>query len=139
MSKNEAPKRIRARSVSVRAPFLLDSLIPSPLTDRDEDLLRDLHPKTRGDCAEGPRPCPFVSCKHNLFLDVNPETGSIKLNFPDLEPGDMKHSCSLDEADQHGLTLEEVGDRLALTRERTRQIEIRALNRLARQVPRDDV
>ena len=42
-------------------------------------------PRTRADCVNGPRPCLFVSCKHNLYLDVNPETGSIKLNFPDKE------------------------------------------------------
>src|SRR5262249_28750008 len=42
-------------------------------------------PRTRAECAEGQRPCPWVSCKHHLYLDVNPETGSIKLNFPDLE------------------------------------------------------
>ena len=40
-------------------------------------------PQSRADCAGGQRPCPWVSCKHHLFLDVNPETGSIKLNFPD--------------------------------------------------------
>ena len=54
---------------------------------------------TRAECAEGPRPCPYVSCKHHLYLDVNPETGSIKLNFPDLEVDEMAETCSLDVAD----------------------------------------
>src|SRR5207248_4026222 len=35
-------------------------------------------PRVRGDCAEGPRPCPYVSCKYNLYVDVNPRTGSVK-------------------------------------------------------------
>src|SRR5262249_33319259 len=39
-------------------------------------------PRTRAECKTGPRPCLFVSCKHHLYLDVNPETGSVKLNFP---------------------------------------------------------
>src|SRR5690242_4638453 len=47
--------------------------------------IQKLKPKTRAECVNGPRPCLFVSCKYNLYLDVNPETGSIKLNFPDKE------------------------------------------------------
>jgi hypothetical protein len=34
-------------------------------------------PAARGECACAERPCPWVSCKHHLYLDVNPETGSI--------------------------------------------------------------
>jgi len=34
-------------------------------------------PKTRADCEGGHRPCPYVSCKYNLFVDVNPRTGSV--------------------------------------------------------------
>lgn len=138
MRRAEAQKRIRAKSVSVRAPLLLPSPTPA-LTLEDEDLLRSHRPQTRSDCAAGPRPCPFVSCKHHLYLDVNPETGSIKFNFPHLEPHELEHSCSLDEADKLGLTLEEVGDLMALTRERTRQIEIRALTHLGRTIPRKDL
>jgi hypothetical protein len=63
-------------------------------------------PKTRAECAEGPRPCPYVSCKHHLFIDVSPRTGAIKLNFPDLEPDELRQSCSLDVADRGGETLE---------------------------------
>ncbi len=88
-------------------------------------------PRTRGDCLPGgcneERPCPWVACKHHLYLDVNPETGSITLNFPWLEPWDMSASCAIDEAENGGLTLEEVGERMNLTRERARQIEVRGL------------
>ena len=34
-------------------------------------------PASRTECKDGARPCPFVSCKYHLFLDVNPSTGSI--------------------------------------------------------------
>lgn len=34
-------------------------------------------PRTRGDCEGGIRPCPYVSCKHNLFIDVVDEGGII--------------------------------------------------------------
>src|SRR5687768_1099494 len=64
-------------------------------TDPDEEeLLRTIdtqRPRTRAECVSGPRPCLFVSCKHNLYLDVNPETGSIKLNFPDKEIWELQH------------------------------------------------
>jgi hypothetical protein len=92
-------------------------------------------PRTRAECRDAPRPCPFVSCKHHLYLDVNPETGSIKLNFPDLEVWEMKDTCSLDVADKNGITLEEVGEIMNLTRERIRQVEVRGLLKLKMETP----
>ena len=47
-------------------------------------------PSSRAECREEMRPCPWVACKHHLYLDINPETGSIKINFPDLEPHGIK-------------------------------------------------
>ena len=87
-------------------------------------------PKTRGDCVDGHRPCPFVSCRFNLFVDVNPRTGSVKMNFPDKELDEVGDTCSLDVADRGGITLEEVGAIMNLTRERVRQLETRGLVRL---------
>jgi hypothetical protein len=87
-------------------------------------------PRTRAECACGPRPCMFVSCKHHLYLDVNPATGSIKLNFPDKEIGELDETCALDVADRGGITLEEVGSIMNLTRERIRQVETRGLLKL---------
>lgn len=88
-------------------------------------------PKTRAGCAEIVRPCPFVSCRHHLFLDVN-EAGGIKLNFPHLEPDQLIASCSLDVADKGLARLEDAGVLLNLTRERVRQVEVDALRKLAR-------
>ena len=87
-------------------------------------------PKTRAECGEQARPCPWVSCKHHLYLDINPVTGSIKINFPDLEPWELPHTCALDVAETGGLTLEEVGEITNLTRERIRQVEVRGLLKL---------
>jgi hypothetical protein len=87
-------------------------------------------PESREECVDGPRPCPFVSCKHHLFIDVSPRTGAIKLNFPDLEVWDMGESCALDVADRGGTTLEDVGAIMNLTRERIRQVEVKALAKL---------
>jgi len=90
-------------------------------------------PVTRADCTQGEfaiRPCPFVSCKYHLYLDVLDRTGSIKLNFPDLEVWELPESCALDVADRGGMPLEEIGDVMNLTRERVRQIETKGLAKL---------
>jgi hypothetical protein len=87
-------------------------------------------PKHRGECQSMERPCPFVSCEHHLYLDVNPQSGAIKLNFPHLEVWEMAETCALDVADRGGITLEEVGAILNLTRERIRQVEVRGLTKI---------
>ena len=95
-------------------------------------------PQTRAECRGEARPCPWVACKHHLYLDVNPETGSIKINFPDLEPWDLHDTCALDVADRGGITLEEVGEIMNLTRERIRQVEVRGLIKLKMSSPSPD-
>ncbi len=92
-------------------------------------------PRTRGECASVPRPCPYIACKYSLYLDVS-ETGSIILNFPHLEPGQMpaEQSCSLDLAERGPMTLEDIAVVTNLTRERIRQVELKALIRRARPV-----
>jgi hypothetical protein len=68
-----------------------------------------------------------VSCRHHLYLDVNPRTGSLKINFPHLEVGELPESCALDVAERGGLTLDGIGLLMNLTRERVRQMEHQAL------------
>lgn len=94
------------------------------------EILEYDRPVSRSQCATGPRPCLYVACKYHLYLDVNPETGSIKLNFPDLDPWEMEETCALDVAERGGVTLEEVGEILNLTRERVRQVEVTGLQKL---------
>jgi len=119
-------REVRARTISVKR-----------MTKRELEIGRLLYPeqdyekpKSRSECVEGIRPCPFVSCKHHLFLDVSSRTGAIKLNFPDLEVWEMNETCALDIADRGGTTLEEVGAIMNLTRERIRQVEVKALAKL---------
>lgn len=87
-------------------------------------------PQRRGDCENGPRPCPYVGCRYHLYLDVTRDR-SIKYNFPDLEVWELRASCALDVADQGGITLDTVGALMNVTRERARQIEARAVARCA--------
>lgn len=87
-------------------------------------------PANRSECVSEPRPCLYVTCKHHLYLDVNPETGSVKVNFPGKEVWELTETCALDVAERGGITLEEVGEILNLTRERIRQLEVSALGKL---------
>lgn len=105
---------------------------------RESDAVHADHtrPRMREDCIDGPRPCPWLSCRHNNYLEVSPETGAIKLAHPGREPWDAVESCSLDVAEQGGLRLERVGQILGVTRERVRQIEKRALITLERNARR---
>jgi hypothetical protein len=121
MSRKEIARELRRQ----RAFGLVDPELDAIMTE-----IESRRPRSRADCANGPRPCMFISCKHHLYLDVNPSTGSIKLNFPDKEVWDLGETCALDVADRGGITLEEVGSIMNLTRERIRQVETRGLLKL---------
>jgi hypothetical protein len=121
--RSRRPREVRSRTINLareskRERQLLQVLYP------DTDHWR---PQTRGDCVDGIRPCPYVGCKFNLYLDVTPETGVIKLNFPDLDPDELGESCALDVAEDGGRELLPIARALNVTRERVRQIEVRAL------------
>jgi hypothetical protein len=121
-------RAIRARTISVKRMTKRELELGRLLYPEMEDIER---PVVRADCANGARPCPFVSCKHHLYLDVSARTGAIKLNFPDLEVWEMTETCALDIADRGGTTLEEVGAIMNLTRERIRQVEVKGLAKMA--------
>lgn len=96
-------------------------------------VLSDARPRTRGECVDGPRPCPWVSCRHHLFLDLTEHVGEplptarILRTTPYGELDAMPETCSLDVADRGPNTLEQVGEVLGVSRERIRQIEEGAL------------
>ena len=124
VAKKQEGGRARAKTIPAKALLRMvrdEPQIEYPDVDR---------PLTRGDCANVPRPCPFVSCSAHLYLDVDPKSGSIKFNRPDLEVWEMEETCSLDVADRQGITLEEVGRWYNLTRERIRQVEVRGLTKI---------
>jgi len=138
-SPNTEPRRHlrRQRSLTVETRHLTRELLVSQaalLEPEDYAALAD-RPRTWGECAGDAGPCPWVSCRHHLYLDVS-KIGSIKLNFPDLQPEDMENPCALRLAAAGPQHLEEVGVRLNLTRERVRQIEGIALRKLSRRAPK---
>ena len=129
-------KRSRPRSKTIAMKRLTrEELRIGALLNPPVDIPR---PETRGECQGAARPCPWVACKYHLYLDVNPDTGSIKMNFPDLEPWELRQTCALDVADHNGITLEEVGEIMNLTRERIRQVEVRGLGKLRSSSPSPD-
>jgi len=96
---------------------MLDELPPTP------------RPRTRGECRDMERPCPYVGCRHHLYLEVLP-SGSIKFNHPGLELHQMRETCSLDAAEREPSSQEWTGVLLNLTHTRVEQIEIEALAKL---------
>lgn len=117
--------RVRARTISATR---------GPRVPRIHYPLDVVRPVTRGDCKDGIRPCPWAGCRHNLYLDVHDRFGGLKLNFPHLEVDELHPSCALDVADQGGAILEEVGAAMNLTRERVRQLEQMALDRVLKRL-----
>lgn len=118
--------RARARTISIRR-------LSKAELNRGKELYPEMdywRPTTRGECVDMERPCPFVSCKYHLYIDVHPVRGSIKVNFPDVEVWEMTDTCALDIAERGGITLEDVGAIMNLTRERVRQLETAGLGKL---------
>lgn len=87
-------------------------------------------PTVRAQCEAGPRPCPWVSCRHHLALDVTVD-GAIVLS-PLGEFDELPETCSLDVAKRGRHTLAQIAAVLGITRERARQIEEYVIARLFR-------
>ncbi len=104
-------------STDINVIFLLKNAYLTSKTTMIEEWMRP--PKTRKDCENIARPCPHILCKYHLW----PITRKSLDELP-------KESCCLDIAEYGGLTLEEIGQILGLTRERIRQIEISAIRKL---------
>jgi len=81
------------------------------------------------------RPCVLVGCRQNLYLDIT-DNGSIKMTRPELEPEEMleERSCVIDVANNGPLTLDDTGHVLDVSRERIRQLEVKALQQFKQNV-----
>ena len=106
-----------------------DQAPPPPIVGR---------PRTRGDCIDGPRPCPYLGCRHNLLLDVQRNGG---LRYRDgvgqaYDPDDPRDSCALDAAERGGMHLGQIGEALSCTDERVRQEEEVAMAKFRAALPR---
>lgn len=129
------PRRNRIRGKTVSTKRLSKQKLFEGKIEADALLegVEYTRPRTRGDCLQGEnaqRPCPFLSCRFHLYLDVNPKSCGIKFNFDHLEAYEIPESCALDVADKGGDTLENIGLMMNLTRERVRQLEASGLAKL---------
>lgn len=114
---------------------------------------------TRAECRSGPRPCPWVACRHHLINEESDE-GVIHLlpvaysknthggrSTVLRDADDVDLDSMFDHLEEHGscaldfgpLTLSDVGKKICVTRERVRQHEVSAYrkinkNRRARRV-----
>lgn len=69
-------------------------------------------PRTRGECAGGPRPCPWSACRYHLESATD--------------------TCALDVADRGGVTLQQVGELIGVSQPRVYQIADSALRKARR-------
>ncbi|OGJ42970.1 hypothetical protein A3B60_01825 [Candidatus Peregrinibacteria bacterium RIFCSPLOWO2_01_FULL_39_12] len=83
-------------------------------------VVEENRPRNRKDCVKGNRPCPWAGCKYHLYLDVNPDTGSIRYNFPGFDVDELPVSCALDVADVGSMDGNVVGYLLNVSREAVR-------------------
>lgn len=127
----ETLKRLTVSRSSRALAIIADDLVA------DVERVERERPKTRGDCVDGPRPCPFVGCRHHLALSVNPKTGSIHHAW-DVDALDrMPATCSLDVADD-GVERDQpvVARYLNVSHDRVRRVEERALSKLGPRMKR---
>ena len=95
--------------------------------------MRHKRPRVRGDCASVPRPCPYVGCRYNTFLDLTPG-GKIRRNWNSPEEVPAECSCALDVAERGSHVYSYIARCMNCTRQRVQQIEDKALAH-ARKVP----
>jgi hypothetical protein len=79
----------------------------APLSPEDLALLESTpRPRTRGECREGPRPCPWYGCRHHLGLQVMTDH-TVRVHIDPEEDTD-RDTCALDVAERDGLELVDV-------------------------------
>lgn len=114
----------------MKRTLTIDARAPLAGTPRNLPLLR-------AECRDIPRPCPYVSCRYHLEVEIGP-SGNLKFAHPIVgDDGELTCepqgvTCALDVADSGGAGLEQIAEWLGLTGERARQIEAEALVKLAR-------
>lgn len=85
-------------------------------------------PRNRSECRDGERPCPWVSCRYHLAIEVDERSGRVTERPALHDP--TAPSCAIDVADSGEQTLERIGELLGVTRERVRQIETSGMTRM---------
>jgi hypothetical protein len=116
------------------AAVIVEDDVPPPIERDPEEakilrLLQPHRPPNRSICENGVRPCPYVSCRYHLYLDVRGD-GVLRINFPEREPEELMASCALDMSEDGPRTLDQVAALMGMSKERARQIEASAFAKL---------
>lgn len=90
-------------------------------------------PRCRAECENSQRPCPWVSCKYHLYLDVMP-SGSIRFNFPGKDVWELRETCALDVADRGKQHSDEIARLINLTSSNCRETLTLYKRRLAQKI-----
>lgn len=101
-------------------------------TGKGDNTMDPPRPRTRGECENGPRPCPYF-CRHNLLYDAS-KGNEIRISEyllgaePDdgLEPA----SCALDLAILGDMTYSGISKVMNLSPVTIKQIEERAMRKI---------
>lgn len=84
-------------------------------------------PDTRAGCADVPRPCPFLSCRHHLALEVSPH-GNLSAPIEVWSEGLLRGpSCALDVAEDGEHSRDEIALLLRVSKETVRTEELIAM------------
>ena len=119
------PYRLRTVGTRVEIRFTAEALGPGEEADQLPPF-----PLARGDCPPetwAGAPCHHVRCRHHLAIEDKSDTVKI---VPGLIMTPWNCALALVNEAPEGMTLEQIGGTLHLTRERVRQIETSALERL---------
>lgn len=128
-------KKIDSDEVTkTRRKYNKNKKLEIPEEELEENQLKK--PITRKDCENIPRPCPFVTCRYNLFAD-DMESGKFKKNFKNKEPDELIVSCALDVADEGEHDLHEISLIVNLSKERIRQITEQALTKIKKEIKKN--
>lgn len=94
-----------------------------------------VRPVTVGDCRDGPRPCPLVSCELHLATQLASKLPA-DVSDEDVERllRALPYTCAQDVIDAHpdGADLRVIGEAFGISHERVRQLERRTVNRYLR-------
>lgn len=107
--KKEKPTQLSKASIKTVVRNLIDS--------KERGFTK---PKFREDCKDVVRPCPYITCRYNLFLDVE-DNGAIRFNQRTKDPTAVKSislsgkevypSCTLDMVEMmpNGISNDDIG------------------------------
>jgi len=82
-------------------------MVALPLVVLEPETLPE-RPRTRGDCVNGPRPCPWLGCRHHLGLDVD-RHGRVTL-APEGKADEQRATCALDVAEDGRHSFDEIAE-----------------------------